>query len=188
MIRRPPGSTLFPYSTLFRSTDATATIVVTPINTNDAPDASVAGSLTIAEDAATGTVATVTSTDDDSDTVTYEIVSGNDSGLFQINAAGEVSTTAIATDADVGSYQLEVLASDGNGGTDTVEFMVSVTNVNDDPVTEIASIAADATEDDAFEFTVSAGMFSDADGDALTVTQVDGQAIVDGGAAVGVFV
>src|SRR2546430_17477139 len=38
MIRRPPRSTLFPYTTLFRSDDKVGYVLLTPVSETSAPD------------------------------------------------------------------------------------------------------------------------------------------------------
>src|SRR2546422_6445481 len=82
MIRRPPRSTLFPYTTLFRSSftfkandgmveSATATVSINVTAVNDPPVAD-AQSVTTPED--TAKAITLTATDVDGDTFTYSVV------------------------------------------------------------------------------------------------------------------
>ena len=88
---------------------------------------------------------TVTATDPDSDTVRYSLLGGNDSSLFDIDAAsGELYYVGLGEDYESGvtSYELTVQASDGTHASDTT---VTVT------VTDAAEQPAFADESYAFE-------------------------------------
>ena len=78
---------------------------------------------------------TVSATDPDGGSVTYSIEGGNESGLFEIDAAsGELFYVGAGEDYDTGttSFNLTVRASDGDQTTDT-SVSVNVTDV-DEPV------------------------------------------------------
>ncbi|MFK7996126.1 MAG: cadherin domain-containing protein [Granulosicoccus sp.] len=85
-------------------------------------------------------VTTVTSTDPESNTVTYSITGGDDSALFDIDLnSGELTFDTARnfetpTDFDTdGVYDVEITAADGNGGDDSQLVSVTITNVNDVP-------------------------------------------------------
>ena len=70
---------------------------------------------------------------------------------------------------DVGSFTVDVTASDGNGGSVTDTFTISVTNTNDAPTVANAIPDQSATEDAGFSFQFAANTFADVDlGDSLT--------------------
>ena len=71
----------------------------------------------------------VTATDPDGDRVTYSLV-GGDTELFNIDSAtGQLMTMAALDYETKDSYTVEVMADDGNGGTDTIEVTIMVTDV-----------------------------------------------------------
>ena len=96
------------------------------------------GSRTIAENTAVGQDigAPVTAADPDTgDTLTYSL-EGTDSASFQIvSASGQIRTkTGVTYDHEAkSSYSVTVKADDGNGGTDTIDVTITVTNVNEPP-------------------------------------------------------
>ncbi len=72
---------------------------------------------------------------------------------------------------DVGTLNVDVIASDSNGGTVTDTFSIAVGDVNDMPAVANAVPNQNATEDAAFSFQFAANTFADADvGDVLTYT------------------
>ena len=72
-------------------------------------------------------VGTVTATDLDDDTVTYEITSGNGAGVFAIaTSTGEITLVAALGSAVGTEYSLMVEASDGYGGSASVGVTVTV--------------------------------------------------------------
>ena len=84
--------------------------------------------------------------------------------------AGMFSGTPRSRNQDVGVLTLKVTANDGNGGTGSDTFMLTVENVNDDPdeVTNPAIPAAGAGF--AYELDLNS-IFTDVDGDTLSFTQ-----------------
>ena len=73
--------------------------------------------------------------------------------------------------AHVGTVSIDVIANDGNGGTVTDTFNVTVANTNDAPTVATAIPNQNATEDAAFNFQFAANAFADMDvGDTLTYT------------------
>jgi hypothetical protein len=73
------------------------------------------------------------------------------------------------TGADVGSVSIDVIASDGHGGTITDTFTLVVTNQPANAAPTLQNSIADqtASEDSPFGFTIPANTFVDAEGDAL---------------------
>ncbi|WP_157497889.1 VCBS domain-containing protein [Gilvimarinus chinensis] len=123
----------------------------------------------VSEDDALGTVVgSSVAVDPDSDELTYAIVSGNAAGLFAMDTAtGEITLARTAGDEDVGSYSLQVLVDDGEGGTDTATVNIDVANVNDAPVAYTNTLTVDE-ESTATPLGLSSPV--DADGDSLTIT------------------
>ena len=68
-----------------------------------------------------------------------------------------------------GSIEIEVSASDGSASVSDT-FVLTITPVNDAPVAALALVNRNSPEDQAIDFTVPAGSFTDIDGDALTLT------------------
>lgn len=67
---------------------------------------------------------------------------------------------------DVGEYDVMVVFSDGNGGSDTHEFLLTVSDINDPPSIQTLSIP-NATEDESYEIQFEG---SDIDGEILNWT------------------
>ncbi|QWT14255.1 tandem-95 repeat protein [Sphingobium xenophagum] len=68
-----------------------------------------------------------------------------------------------------GTIEIEVRASDGNASAaDT--FALTITPLNDAPVAALALVDRQNLEDQAIDFTIPSGAFSDVDGDALTLS------------------
>uniref|UniRef100_UPI003A8EEBBE tandem-95 repeat protein n=1 Tax=Ferrimonas sp. TaxID=2080861 RepID=UPI003A8EEBBE len=92
-------------------------------------------SVEVAEGTDAGVIITVGAEDEDSGLV-YSLAEDFD-GLFSIDpATGAISTTRTIDDAELGDYQLSVTVTDNEGGSDTAEVNVSLTNVNDAPIAE----------------------------------------------------
>ena len=113
-------------------------------STNSPPDFS---SATAAREVAENTVgvtsigAPVIATDADSDTLAY-MLEGADAASFQIvSTSGQIVTKANVTyDHETNdSYTVTVKADDGNGGTDTIEVTITVTDVNEAPAFDSAT-------------------------------------------------
>src|SRR2546427_8973998 len=107
MIRRPPRSTLFPYTTLFRSVQAsdgtlsstqTFSIAVSDVAPSTPTDSNAAAN-TVAEGASAGTLVGITasSTDVNGPAVTYSLIADSSSGGFTINSPSGAVTVANET-------------------------------------------------------------------------------------------
>jgi hypothetical protein len=170
---------------------ATATVSGSVAAINDAPNA-VADTFTTNEDTAV-TVAVLTNDSDiDGDTLTVTQVNGSaitaggaavavTNGSVVLTAAGELIFTPSANYSGAASFTYTV--ADGTGLTSTANVTGTVTAVPDAPLAQPDTFTTN--EDTAVTVAVLAND-SDADGDTLTVTQVNGSAITAGGAAVAV--
>ena len=114
------------------------TLTIDVASNNTAPVISSSAAVNAAENQTA--VTTVTATDADLDTVTYSITGGADAGFFSIDTNSGVLTFDSAPNfeapTDTGAdntYEVEVTASDGNGGSDVQTISVTVTNVNESP-------------------------------------------------------
>ncbi len=78
----------------------------------------------------------VSATDTDNDALTYTL-SGTDAAAFSIvSSTGQLQTKASLDYEKKPVYTVTVEVSDGNGGSDTIKVMISVTDVNDPIVQE----------------------------------------------------
>lgn len=132
-----------------RTTTADITITVTDGNENDPVVES--ATLEVEENAPDGTiVGTVSATDaDQGQTLSYSIVSGNDSGTFEIDSESGEITVADSSQLDretVAQFLLTVQATDnGNPArSGTGEITINVSNVNEfDPVSSDQTVSID---------------------------------------------
>ncbi len=158
------------------------TITVNPFN--DAPVA-VDGSDSVDEDAANPLTGSLVANDADADTLTYALDGGGDvlHGTLTLNPDGTFEYTPDANFHGSDSFTWTV--SDGNGGTDTGTFEITVNSVNDQPLAA-ADINLTADEDPAnpIAIDVLTGA-SDADLDTLSVATVNGEPMTVDGVAVG---
>jgi Ca2+-binding RTX toxin-like protein len=147
---------------------------VSVTNTNDAPtEASAITDQATSEDAAWSfTVPLGTFSDIDAgDSLVYSATLGNGDALPDWLSFDAVTRTfsGIPLNADVGSLNLRVTATDAGGAQASSEFVVAIANTNDAPIVANAISAQGATEDAAWSYTVPAGTFSDIDaGDSLS--------------------
>ena len=146
-----------------RTTTADITITVTDGNENDPIVAS--ATYEVEENSPDGTiVGTVSATDaDQGQTLTYSIISGNDSGAFEIDSASGEITVADSSQLDretVAQFLLTVQATDNGSPTrsGTGEITINVSNVNEfDPITSDQTISIDENlEDDTVIAVISA--------------------------------
>ena len=92
-------------------------------------------SFTVAENDPSNIGSAFSATDADGDAITWS--KGGSAGIkFNINSAGQLSVKSDAGlnyEVDGASLQFTVIASDGNGGSDSVAVSVTVTDVADEP-------------------------------------------------------
>lgn len=129
---------------------ATASVVINDTSVNTAPTVTAGQIFTIVEgSAAAAAVGTVVATDVEGDAISYAITSGNDAGLFAINAAtGAITLTAAGAAAldregAVNSYSLGITATDAksNVGTQT-PVTITVGDASDVAPVAVAATAA----------------------------------------------
>ncbi|XP_076447241.1 protocadherin Fat 4-like [Babylonia areolata] len=156
-----------------RSADATVTITVNPLNEVAPAFTPTSSTETVAEDAAPGSIVTITAADTDSGsdgTLTYSIASG-DAGTFSINpSTGEVSLVAGLDRETTQQYILTILATDAgtnpSAKTGTYTLTIDVTDVNDvTPSCSATFYAATIPEDAAVSDSVTDISCSDGDQD-----------------------
>ncbi|MEE3070791.1 MAG: tandem-95 repeat protein, partial [Pseudomonadota bacterium] len=109
----------------------------------------------------------VTATDADGDTVTFSLAFGPSNGEASVDASGSYTYTPSANFNGTDSF--DVLADDGNGGTDTVTVTVTVNGVNDGPVAVDDSAASGEGASVVISLLAND---SDADGDALSLSAI----------------
>ena len=157
------------------SLSGTADFTVNVTNVNEAPVVTAqTTAFTVAENATNGTtVGTVAATDPENNRLTFSITSGNTGNAFAINASSGAITVARTLDHEsTPTYTLTVRASDGSL-SNTANFTVNVTNVNDNAPT-IAAQTLSVAENSAAGTTVGTVAATDADGDPLTFSITNG--------------
>ena len=111
--------------------------VVAPTPANRAPsfDEGASAGRSVAENAPAGTDIglPLAATDPDSDSLTYAL-SGADSGHFALSGNQLRTSGALDYEGVKNSYSVTVTVSDGNGGTDSIDVTITVTNVDEAPV------------------------------------------------------
>jgi uncharacterized delta-60 repeat protein len=118
---------------------------------------------------------------DTADALTYTATRANGSPLpswLQFDASTGILSGTPGS-ADPGELNLKVTARDLAGASASSAFKLTVANVNDTPTVANAVADQNATEGEAFSFTVPSNTFSDVDsGDTLTytATRADGSA------------
>ena len=140
---------------------------------NDAPviDGPDTVSFTVAENDPSNIGSAFSATDADGDAITWS--KGGSAGIkFNINSAGQLSVksdTGLNYEVDGASLQFTVIASDGNGGSDSVAVSVTVTDVAAEPpvIDGPASVRFTVAENTPGNFG-SAFTATDPDGDTIT--------------------
>lgn len=113
---------------------------------------------TVDENMAGAVVLDASATDPDGDTVTFSLT-GADAALFTIDATTGVVTINAAADFETNpTYNITVVASDGNGGTDSQDVVVSVNDIVE-PVVQSLDIDDDANPLTPFTFDAGAEMY-----------------------------
>lgn len=110
--------------------------VITVTDANDAPTNINLSNASIKENVAVNTlIGTFSSTDVDATaahTYTFDAVAGNDNASFLI-VGNQLRTQAALNYENKSVYYIQVMSSDGNGGTFSKQFMISVLDSNDAP-------------------------------------------------------
>jgi VCBS repeat-containing protein len=129
------------------TTPVNQTITITVTNVNEAPLFTSGATPTVVE--GNTAVTTVTTTDEDGNTVTYSITGGADMALFSINTSTGALTFNSApnfeapADADANNtYLVEVTANDGTNNA-MQALTVTVTDANEAPVANDATFNVD---------------------------------------------
>ena len=131
------GNSISDYATLRTLKTANPNLVI-DININNKAPAFTDGTSTtrsVAENTKSGENigSAVAATDDDNDTLTYTL-GGTDAAAFSIHSTtGQLQTKASLDYETKSSYSVTITASDGNGGTDSINVVISVTDVDETP-------------------------------------------------------
>lgn len=117
-------------------------------------------------------VYTATATDADNDTITYSLT-GDDADAFNIDAATGAVTFKESPDFETqDSYSINVVASDGKGGSDTQAVTITINDVDPEGGTAVDLDTVDNDNNPLTPFTFDAGdddyAFSDSDDVAST--------------------
>ncbi|QKS43747.1 S-layer homology domain-containing protein [Paenibacillus cellulosilyticus] len=104
--------------------------------------------------------------DADGDALTITAAS-SDEGAATVSVSG---ASVVITPVAAGTSTITVTADDGNGGTTSTTFDVTITSLNHAPTVVGAIANITAGELDGDQTASLTGMFADADGDALTIT------------------
>jgi hypothetical protein len=150
----------------------TDTFTITVANTNDAPTvANAIADQNATEDSAFNfQFAANTFADADAGAILTYSAQLNGGGTLPAWLSFDSATRTFSgtpTNADVGTLSIDVIADDGNGGTVTDTFAITVANTNDAPTVANAIADQNATEDSAFNFQFAANTFADADAGAI---------------------
>ena len=155
---------------------ATDTFDLVVANTNDAPTVlNPISNQNATEDTIFNfTFAADTFTDQDvGNTLTYTALLNGGGALPAWLSFDAATRTFSGTplNADVGTISIDVTANDGNGGTVTDTFDISIANTNDAPTVANAIPNQNATQGAAFNFQFDANVFADQDtGNTLSYT------------------
>ncbi|MBK4730962.1 putative Ig domain-containing protein, partial [Oxynema sp. CENA135] len=182
----PPASQTLTVSVQNNAVEtATANAIININPVNDQPSFTATDPPTITEDAGAQTVnGWVTAfnpgpTDEATQTATYTVSNISDPSLFDvtpaIDASGNLTYTPAADASGTATFDVVVQDSGGtaNGGVDTSAaqtFTITIDPAQDPPTLDSAIADTSATAEEAFNFAIPAGTFSDPDGDPLTYT------------------
>jgi len=185
-VSQPDFETKSSYTITIKATDGggksfSETFTITVTDANDTPVFDPAAAFSTPENRL-GTGVTPIATDQDGDTLSYSIVGGADDDKFELDGTtGELKFKVAPNFEANGSangdndYIVQIRADDGNGGTATQTFTISVTDANDPPVfTSSASHSVQENQSDTgytpvavhpqgLSFTFSIGGGADAD-------------------------
>jgi hypothetical protein len=117
------------------------------VENNHSPVISNTSAVSLAENVSTGTsVATVSASDAESETITYAITAGNTGNAFTINSStGAISTAAALDYTATASYTLTITATDTSGNATTTTQTVNVTEGEGDGIASSWVTAGDGS-------------------------------------------
>jgi len=154
------------------------TITINAVAVNTAPVvASAITDITEDEGFSTNTVdLSSVFTDADGDDLTISATSSSE----VIATVSIMGTTLTYTEVGVGSTTITVTADDGNGGTVTDEFTITINAVAVNTAPVVANAITDITEEEGFSSnTVDlSSVFTDADGDDLTISATSSSEVI----------
>ncbi|MFO7992284.1 MAG: putative Ig domain-containing protein, partial [Thermoplasmata archaeon] len=136
---------------------ATQSWQINVTNVNDAPMITSSAPTTAIEDMEYSYP--VAAVDIDGDSLSYSLLVAPEE--MNIDGSGEITWTPV--NDDVGDHTVMIEVSDGNNGTDTQTFIITVQNTNDAP-TITSEAGTSAVEDEEYVYDVNA---KDVDGDDL---------------------
>ena len=177
------GTSISDYAPLRTLKTANPNLVI-DININNNPPAFTDGTSTtrsVAENTKSGENigSAVAATDADNDTLTYTL-GGTDAASFSIHSTtGQLQTKAALDYETKSSYSVTITASDGNGGTDSINVVISVTDVdetstNNEPVSNADNSAPVFAEGNSTTRSVAENTGSGVDiGTAVSATDPD---------------
>lgn len=161
-------------TTAFSTATETASLVVGSVNDNPNVNSLLVDQIALENTAFTYQFGSSTFFDPDSgDTLTYSATLSDGSALpsWLTFTAATRTFSGTPADADVGTLNIKVTASDGNGGAASDTFALTVGNVNDAPTVANALVDQTATEDGPFSYQFASDTFNDPDlSDTLTYT------------------
>lgn len=158
------GVDTFTYTASDGDDSTAASVTITVTNVND-PPAITATAVDVSEDAPIGATAfSIDVTDIDGDAIMFTFVSGNDSGHFSVDGAGEGTVAAPLDYETASTYPLEIAVDDGTVTTQ-IPVEVRILDINERPTAGDDLLAT--TEDQPVVFDTGAND-TDPDGDALS--------------------
>ena len=117
------------------------------VENNHSPEISNTSAVSLGEDDSIGTaVATISASDEESETITYAITAGNTGNAFTINSSTGAITIAAALDyTATASYTLTITATDASGNATTTTQTVNVTEGEGDGIASSWVTAGDGS-------------------------------------------
>ncbi len=162
--------------------ETTGTLTLTIVGANDAPKFTsvIAGST---DEDATSSVTlnlldTVSDAEGDATSVQSLVVTASTGQVVSYSVSGgQITINPAQFNAlkgnETATVTMTYLVTDGTASV-TRTAILTVEGRDDDPTATTGTISLGATEDDAFVFTLPAGVFADADGDALSYSLASG--------------
>src|SRR5690606_24844145 len=155
------------------SGDAARDMAITLIDTNRAPVLAnaIPNQSAMEESLFSYTLPANTFSDPDGEALTYSatLANGNPLPSWLAFNASTRTFSGMPNDPDVGTLSVRVTAADGKGGSASDTFDLTIININDAPVLNLAIPHINATEDSPFNYTIPATTFTDADAGATLV-------------------